>query len=124
LPRRRDFRGSAGVSPAPGFFQPSASSLVPDRQTIARLVERFLAQKGVGTPASGPANPAGLEAAAPTPPPPPTTKVVDFVCENDVRAALEHNEKIHIGPGTIVTPSARDLAAGKDLFVTSQQNSR
>jgi ethanolamine utilization cobalamin adenosyltransferase len=37
-----------------------------------------------------------------------------------VRAALNAKEKIHIGPRTIVTPSARDLAAGTDVFVIGQ----
>ena len=33
-----------------------------------------------------------------------------FVCEADVRAAIAAKRKIYIGPRTIVTPSARDLA--------------
>jgi ethanolamine utilization cobalamin adenosyltransferase len=36
-----------------------------------------------------------------------------------VRAALNRNEKIHVGPRTIVTPSARDLAAENDVLVMS-----
>ena len=42
--------------------------------------------------------------------PEPLPKAVDFVCEADVRAAIEEKRKIPIGPRTIVTPSARDLA--------------
>ncbi|MBZ5586439.1 MAG: hypothetical protein LAQ30_30485 [Acidobacteriia bacterium] len=41
-----------------------------------------------------------------------TPKPVDFVCEADVRAALGENRTICIGPRTIVTPAARDLAGG------------
>jgi hypothetical protein len=52
-------------------------------------------------------------AAAPSPPP----KPVDFVCENDVRDAIRHHRKIYIGPKTIVTPSARDLAGSDDILV-------
>ena len=44
-------------------------------------------------------------------------KPVDFVCEADVRAALKEKRKIYIGPRTIVTPSARDLAAPSDILV-------
>jgi len=44
-------------------------------------------------------------------------KAVDFVCEEDVRAALRDNRKIFIGPRTIVTPSARDLAEPSDILV-------
>jgi hypothetical protein len=41
---------------------------------------------------------------------------VDFVCEADVRAAIGEKRKITIGPGTIVTPSARDLAGAADVL--------
>jgi len=57
-----------------------------------------------------------LPPAAPSQPEPPP-KPVDFVCEDDVRAAIKENRKIHIGPKTIVTPSARDLAAPSDTLV-------
>ncbi|MFB3828411.1 MAG: hypothetical protein ACE15B_16700 [Bryobacteraceae bacterium] len=46
---------------------------------------------------------------------------MDFVCEADVRAALQEARKIYIGPKTIVTPSARDLAATHDLLVMVQR---
>jgi len=42
---------------------------------------------------------------------------VDFVCENDVREAIRAKRKIYIGPKTIVTPSARDLAGPDDILV-------
>jgi ethanolamine utilization cobalamin adenosyltransferase len=45
---------------------------------------------------------------------------VDFVCEADVRDAIREKRKIHIGPRTIVTPSARDLAAPSDILVVVQ----
>jgi hypothetical protein len=42
---------------------------------------------------------------------------VDFVCEEDVRIAIKHSRKIYIGPKTIVTPAARDLASPGDILV-------
>jgi hypothetical protein len=42
---------------------------------------------------------------------------VDFVCEADVRDAIRDKRKIFIGPKTIVTPSARDLAGPSDILV-------
>ena len=56
------------------------------------------------------------------PPPPgePAIQVADFVCEEDVRAAIRENHKIYIGPRTIVTPSARELAAPSDILVVAQ----
>ena len=50
-------------------------------------------------------------------PPAPVAKPVDFVCEDDVRAAIREKRKILIGPKTIVTPSARDLAGPSDILV-------
>ena len=52
----------------------------------------------------------------PESPPPP----VSFVCEADVRDAIRENRKIFIGPKTIVTPSARDLADPSDILVLAQ----
>jgi RNA recognition motif-containing protein len=42
---------------------------------------------------------------------------VEFVCEADVQQAIKENRKIYIGPRTIVTPSARDLASPSDILV-------
>ncbi len=49
--------------------------------------------------------------------PPPESEAVPFVCEDDVRAALRESRTIVIGAHTIVTPSARDLAAGHRVFI-------
>jgi hypothetical protein len=54
---------------------------------------------------------------APSPAPPAKPKAVDFVCEDDVRLAIREKRKIYIGPKTIVTPSARDLASPSDILV-------
>jgi hypothetical protein len=60
-----------------------------------------------------------VDAGARTPPPPavPPAKPAEFVCEADVRQAIQQNRKIYIGPKTIVTPSARDLANPSDILV-------
>ena len=67
--------------------------------------------KGAAAPA-----PAAAPPPAPKPAPPPP-KIFDFVSEADVRAAMTRNEKIFIGPKTIVTPAARDLASVHDTLV-------
>jgi acetaldehyde dehydrogenase (acetylating) len=41
-----------------------------------------------------------------------------FVCEDDVRAAIQAKSHIVLGKKTIVTPSARDLGEANDVFVT------
>jgi ethanolamine utilization cobalamin adenosyltransferase len=43
--------------------------------------------------------------------------VVDFVCEADVRRALVEGRTLRLARGAIVTPSARDLARGRDVLV-------
>ena len=60
-----------------------------------------------------------LPAAAPAPPKP-EVNVSAFVSENDVRSAITRQEKIFIGPKTIVTPSARDLALAHEIFVETE----
>ncbi|MBZ5579261.1 MAG: hypothetical protein LAP40_22085 [Acidobacteriia bacterium] len=45
---------------------------------------------------------------------------MDFVCEDDVRAAIRDNRRIYISPKTIVTPSARELAAPSDILMVAQ----
>jgi hypothetical protein len=46
--------------------------------------------------------------------------VSPFVSESDVRRALTRQEKIYIGPKTIVTPSARDLGVEHEVFVETE----
>jgi acetaldehyde dehydrogenase (acetylating) len=53
-------------------------------------------------------------AAAQAPPDPGT----DFVSEDDVRRALREGRRIRLAPRAIVTPAARDLAAGSDVLVS------
>jgi hypothetical protein len=43
---------------------------------------------------------------------------VGFVCEEDVRAAIQAHSTITVGKKTIITPSARELAEANDVFVT------
>jgi acetaldehyde dehydrogenase (acetylating) len=58
--------------------------------------------------------------AAPPPPPAvvrPSGPPVDFVSEDDVRRALREGRTIRVAPKGIVTPSARDLAEGKQVLI-------
>ncbi|HYL76636.1 MAG TPA: aldehyde dehydrogenase family protein [Bryobacteraceae bacterium] len=87
---------------------------------ITSVVDRFLAAKRSGVPAA--VAPSEPPATAPAPPAP-TVEIADFVCEDDVRKAVAQSKKIYIGPKTIVTPSARDLALRTDTLVLTEQRS-
>jgi len=101
----------------------------------AEVVERFLNQKKLlqsnaqDTDSAGPAAPKPAAEAAPAAaqpeesplPPAPKITIVDFVAEADVREAIQQNRKIYIGPKTIVTPAARELANQHDILVVAQR---
>ena len=130
-------------TPAEAFQTPAME--VPAVSVIgnlaAEIVDQFLARRGHAQPAPAApapaptcacAMPAAKPAAVPgrdreeavaaagcacEKPAPPQPQIVDFVCEEDVRNAIKHGRKIYIGPRTIVTPSARDLASPSDILV-------
>jgi len=100
------------------------------REDIAAIVDSFLRthpapvpEKHEPTRADEPAKPAtvvhhvfpAVPAEAEKPPVP-----LDFVSENDVRAAIADGKRIHITKKSILTPSARDLGEEKDIFTTIQ----
>ena len=93
----------------------SPAAAAPD---LRQRVAAFVAERVGGAPAPAPL-PAGT-LAPPAPPPPeptPRTPAVDFVAEDDVRRALRESRTIRVKKGAIVTPSARDLAEGKNVLV-------
>ncbi len=53
-----------------------------------------------------------------TPKPAPSNgkRGVDFVCEDDVRRAIQSGEKIYVGARTIITPAARDMGEAAEVF--------
>ncbi len=131
----------AAAAPAPAAAPAAAPASVAapaqiDRGMIARIVESVFAQHGI--PRGGELKPpaavpqpeasAPATAAAQAPKPPeharevrrPQVKVAEFVSESDVRSAMTRQEKIFIGPKTIVTPSARELGGAHEVFVETQ----
>ena len=93
-----------------------------DSTLLASRVESFLASRGIAeSPVSGTsqapseqAEEIPLESAADLPS---TETAVEFVCEEDVRQAVQAKRKIIIGARTIVTPAARDLGTQHRVFV-------
>ena len=72
-----------------------------------------------GTSAAPPSSssPGAGRTAAPLPAAP--VEDMDFVAEEDVRRAIARGVKIRLTGRAIVTPAARDLAAGRDVLVDS-----
>jgi acetaldehyde dehydrogenase (acetylating) len=97
LPRDRP------AAPAPGGL----------RDQVAAFVQQQLGPVG-GAPAT--ASPA---APPPTPATPARTSTppLDFVAEEDVRRALKDGKTLRVSRRAIITPSARDYAAGKNVLV-------
>ena len=109
-----------------------------DRRAVTAAVERYLAKRGAEPApdlttsvvdrflAAKRAGSHGRESiAAPAPEAVPVAEapleIAEFVCEDDVRRAIAQSRKIYIGPGSIVTPSARDLALQHDALVVTDQ---
>lgn len=120
---------------------PAAKPATVDKSDLITAVEEYLAQRGITLSSAAIAQSASAAASAdapacgcspkpsipaPTPtdvPPPalPPLEIATFVCEDDVRAAIQNKKKIFIGPRTIVTPAARDLGAAGEILVMAQR---
>ena len=48
----------------------------------------------------------------------PPLVALDFVAEDDVRAAVAEGRKLPVGPETVMTPSARDLGNEHHVFLS------
>ena len=139
-PADRSSRDPAAASalspPVTAAARPAASRLDPE--LLARRIDTFLAQRGVSATSSpagaGPSYPnrsATADAIPADPPPLPAAPVatvemnaapetghpVDFVCEDDVRQAVENGRRIAVNDRTIITPAARDLGERHRIFL-------
>ena len=130
------YLAARGLSENPSTESATGSS-------VAAVVDRFLAARGLpSTSASSSSSastggdcgcalpvsaPQAMEpksapiAPAPTPPTAPKLELADFVCENDIRQAINQSKKIYVGKKTIVTPSARDLGIQYDVLVVAER---
>jgi acetaldehyde dehydrogenase (acetylating) len=99
----------------------AAAPATIDRTAIAALVDRFLRERQV-QPTQQQSSPPPAPPAPPAPQPSASTngatkhQVYDFVCEEDVRRAINAREKIYINNKTLITPAARDLGEERDVF--------
>lgn len=104
--------GDAAAPPASSVSAAPRGAPADDGSPLAARVGRFLEARGFAAPP--PVPPASATMASPSAAPP----LVDFVCEEDVRQAHRAGTAIRLAPRAIVTPAARELAAGLrvDLF--------
>jgi acetaldehyde dehydrogenase (acetylating) len=77
-----------------------------DRAAIAALVDKFLSDRKPVIPSEPVQAPAATNGRA----------GVDFVCEDDVRRAIQKGEKIYVNAKTIITPAARELGDTREVF--------
>ena len=91
----------------------AASAGGVDADSLAARIDAFLAQRAVTAPTEAPKP----DAVQVPPDPSPPSSPEEFVCEDDVRRAIQDARALVIDDSTIVTPAARDLAARHDVFV-------
>jgi acetaldehyde dehydrogenase (acetylating) len=84
------------------------------RDQVAAFVDARLGAPSEPPPAAAPAAPP-----VPSSPRPPAAReaAVSFVSEDDVRRAVQEGRRIRLARRAIVTPAARDYAAGRDVLV-------
>jgi len=96
---------------------------------LAYELPRESREAAAAAPAPAPST-ASATTTAPPPPPPtaaairPSGPPVDFVSEDDVRRALREGRTIRVTAKGIVTPSARDLAEGKQVLILETDRPR
>ena len=98
---------------------PRAPAAPPQRgisaQALSTRIDAFLSSRGYKAAGATPAPPPADPSSSPRSPEP--QAVAEFVCEEDVRAALTAGRKLVVGEKTIITPSARDLGESSKVFV-------
>jgi acetaldehyde dehydrogenase (acetylating) len=107
----------------PASRQPASSSRTAPgggitAEALSLRIDDFLDSRGYrgGSPAGHRANPSGRAIAAVSSV---SQTVLDFVCEEDVRRAIEGGTKLVLSERAIVTPSARDLGEAHRVFMVA-----
>jgi len=122
-------QGAPGRSSAEGGGRlPVAPARAPapagiGAEALTRRIDEFLgsrgfrveSEEGAGTRTARPAR----QPDAPRPPAQAPEAPLDFVCEDDVRLAIQNGRKLVVSERAIVTPSARDLGEQHRIFTTA-----
>ncbi len=115
-----------GVNAPVAGNRPNGAGIKAD--ALTRRIDEFLASRGLdrSKPAEAQKPEGGVSRSEPAPlvqPSAPAAAVsppspVDFVCEDDVKAAMQAGTKIVLAERAIITPSARDLGERHRIFRT------
>jgi acetaldehyde dehydrogenase (acetylating) len=109
---RWDIGGSRGAS-LPSAPTRAAAPAGISAEVLSTRIDAFLGSRGFAADSpSAPKAPNAASVAKTAPDQPP----LDFVCEEDVRAALQAGRKIVVSERAIVTPAARDLGEQHRIF--------
>jgi acetaldehyde dehydrogenase (acetylating) len=107
--------GRSGPTPLPAVARRTAENGIA-AEVLARRIDQFLESRGFAQRVSA----SGLERATPAsavaPTVEPNPKPLDFVCEDDVRAALQTGRTLTVSERAIITPAARDLGEQHRVF--------
>ena len=114
-----ELRPAVGKAPEASASRKTADAGINPR-VLSRRIDEFLGSRGYrstsadGEPAPLPqpaaSEPVSSPAAVITTPPAPAEPPLEFVCEEDVRLAIQSGRKLLVSERAIVTPSARELA--------------
>jgi acetaldehyde dehydrogenase (acetylating) len=115
-------RAEAGKSVAESAAPAKASIPLPNvaavaapktisAQVLATKIDSFLASRGYKPPGGEPITAVQDGGSAPR-----ADNPAEFICEDDVRAALRSGRKLLVGERTIITPAARDLGESQKVF--------
>jgi acetaldehyde dehydrogenase (acetylating) len=108
-----------GAASAPAAGNPSPVGIpgpTPRDVAAAAVSAIFGSRSAAASSAACATAPAAVASPAAATPP----KSAEFVSETDVRNAIRRGEKIFIGPRTIITPSARDVASSHEVLIESK----
>ena len=119
--RRRDWRPTrAGKDPAATRLPAGPSHPAPatgiSADALSRRIDDFLGSRGFRAEAGETKAEAGAGHADRGHSAPANQKVLDFVCEEDVRLAIRAGQKLVVAERAIVTPAARDLGEQHRVF--------
>ena len=107
---RRERAPAKASTPLPKVAAVAAPKTI-SAQALATKIDSFLASRGYKPPDGEPITTVQDGGAAPR-----ADNPAEFICEDDVRAALRSGRKLLVGERTIITPAARDLGESQKVF--------